>query len=120
MADLEKMKALGIDIDEGVACCADDPEFYEEMLGEYVSEAKKGAEELRRAFAEEDWKSYGIRAHTIKSTSRMIGARNLSESALRMETAAKEGNFEEIRLMHASFMEDYEVLTSGIKEGLDG
>ena len=118
MADYAKLQALGIDTEEGLAYCAEDPEFYEEMLGEYGTEGLKDLEELARFFRSEDWKNYGIRAHTVKSTSRMIGAQALSEQARMLEAAAKEGSVDRIREAHAPFLEAYGTLLAGLREAL--
>ena len=41
MLNENALTALEIDCSEGLACCAGDPEFYEEMLGEYAAEGMK-------------------------------------------------------------------------------
>ena len=118
MSDIQKLKESGIDIEEGLACCADDEEFYEEMLGEYVSEYRSGLEELNRFYEEKDWKNYGIRAHIVKSTSRMIGARSFSETAREMESAVRDGNQEQIIARHSDFIIGYQQLVDGIRKAL--
>ena len=115
MPDKAVLADLGIDADEGLAYCADDPEFYAEMLGEYAREGQEGAVELARFFEARDWEAYRIRAHSIKSTSRMIGARGLSERARELEFAAKEGDAVRIEAEHAPFATDYAALVDGIK-----
>lgn len=118
MADLQMLKAIGIDPDEGLAYCADDEEFYEDMLKEYISESQNGIEELNRFYAVQDWDHYGIRVHTAKSTSRMIGAASFSETAREMEFAAKEGRTEEIVSRHHSFVTGYQEIIDGIRKAL--
>ena len=39
MLDTEALHRIGIDTEEGIAYCADDPEFYEDMLREYLQRA---------------------------------------------------------------------------------
>ena len=118
MVDTQTLAALGIDAEEGLAYCADDPEFYEEMLGEYVAEAGAGLDELDRAYAGRDWQLYGIRAHSIKSTSRMIGATAFSELAREMELAAREGRAGDIDARHAPFVAGYRQLVGDIRKVL--
>ena len=108
MANLHMLMEIGVDTDEGLACCADDVEFYEEML----------KDELNRFYTMQDWEHYGIRAHTTKSTSRMIGAVSFSEIAREMEFAAKEGRAEAIIMNHASFVSGYQQLVDGIQKAL--
>ncbi len=38
MLDTEALHRIGIDTEEGIAYCADDPEFYEDMLREYLQD----------------------------------------------------------------------------------
>ena len=115
MVDREALQALGIDAEEGLAYCADDPEFYEEMLAEYASEAEAGLSELERFFETRSWDRYGIRAHTAKSTSRMIGAQALSEEARALEMAAKEGDEAAVLARHEAFMSAYRGLMLGLQ-----
>ena len=118
MVDLKALAALGVDAEAGLAYCADDPEFYAEMLGEYADEARVGLEELERFFAGQDWERYGIRAHSIKSTSRTIGAAAFSELAREMEFAARAGRAGEIAARHATFVAGYRQLAGGIRKVL--
>lgn len=118
MWNAAELQTLGIDTEEGLACCAEDPEFYGEMLEEYAAEARSRAEELRACRETEDWKRYGILAHSVKSTSHMIGALALSEQARELELAAKEGAGESVRLLHGAFLAAYETLAEGIRTAL--
>ena len=116
MPDFEALQALGLHTDEGLACCADDPEFYEEMLAEYAAEAPARIAQLEAQFGAADWKNYGISAHSAKSTSRMIGALALSERAKELEFAAKTDDAETIRGTHTSFLQEYELLAGQISK----
>ena len=55
MLDTEALHRIGIDTEEGIAYCADDPEFYEDMLREYLQESDGRAADLRRFYALQDW-----------------------------------------------------------------
>ncbi|MBR2527097.1 MAG: Hpt domain-containing protein [Blautia sp.] len=118
MLHIQGLQALGIDTDEGLACCAGDPEFYEEMLGAYAAEAQTGSTKLEQDYSSHDWKSYGIRVHTVKSTSRMIGAKDLSEEARQLETAAKESDPDTILSHHDAFLAAYIQLAEEIKKNI--
>lgn len=115
MAELAKLRALGIDPEEGLAYCADDAEFYAEMLAEYVSASQAGLADLERFFTEGNWQRYGILAHSLKSTSRTIGAAALSERARELELAAKEGKLELLTARHAGFAAAYRALAEGVR-----
>jgi Hpt domain. len=115
MLDLQKLEELGLDTEEGLACCAEDPEFYEEMLGEYIAEGRKKSAELKRLYDSADWADYGMRAHSVKSTSRTIGALTLSETARELEFAAKERNEQTIRTLHPAFLTAYTELLEKLR-----
>ena len=115
MLDAEKLTALGIDAEEGLAYCADDPAFYGEMLAEYAAEWKDYAEALEQFFSAGDWTNYRIRAHSLKNTSRMIGALAVSERAHALELWAKENDGAAIQAAHAPFMAEYSALVKGLQ-----
>lgn len=116
MLNMDALKAAGIDTEEGMVYCAEDPEFYEEMLMEFVTEAGKRPEEMERLLSTADWANYGIHAHTLKSTSRMIGAIDFSERAREMEMAAKAEDVDMIVSNHASFAAEYAALVDAIRK----
>ena len=115
MMDAARLEALGIDAEEGLMYCADDTEFYEEMLAEYAVEGNAKLAELRRFFEARDWANYRIRAHSLKSTSRMIGALGISERAHGLELAAKENDAAAILSAHEPFIADCSALIEGIR-----
>ena len=100
MPDLERLRAMGVDTDEGLAFCADDAEFYEEMLTEFLRESDRRTEDLRRFYESENWRDYAICAHSLKSTARMVGLTALSAQARELELAAKADDAETIRRLH--------------------
>ena len=107
MLDMEALESAGIDTEEGIAYCADDPEFYEEMILEFLKESEGRISDLERYYTGRDWHGYTVCAHSVKSTSRMIGAAALSDDARIMEMAGKEENTEAILAGHAHFLEAY-------------
>jgi len=115
MLDMARLAQLGLNTEEGLAYCADDPEFYEEMLGEYVTEGKKNVAELQCFFDESDWPNYAIRAHTLKTISRTIGAQALSEHARELELAAKAQDDDIVGAAHALFVDDCKTLIAAIE-----
>ena len=107
MLNMEALENAGIDTEEGMAYCADDPEFYEEMVMEYLKESEGRISDLERNYEGRDWHSYTVCAHSVKNTSRMIGAAKLSEDARIMELAGKEENMEVILAGHMHFLKAY-------------
>ena len=107
MLDTEALHRIGIDTEEGIAYCADDPEFYEDMLREYLQESDGRAADLRRFYASQDWSQYGLCAHTVKSTSKMIGAKAVSELAREMELACRSRDAASVLTGHDRFLREY-------------
>lgn len=118
--NLEALKNIGINTEEGLAYCAEDEEFYGEMIEEYILEKDSRVAELNESFNAGDWDRYRIAAHSIKSTSRMIGAGELSEAAREMEQAAKEGNKEKLMTEHALFIGEYVKTVEKLASALSG
>ena len=116
MLDTEALHRIGIDTEEGIAYCADDPEFYEEMLAEYVKESKTNVTDLQRFFEARDFDNYRIKAHSVKSTSRMIGASALAETAYGLELAGKERDETKIAAAHEPFLSAYSSFAERLRE----
>ena len=116
MMDRNALQALGIDASDGLAYCSDDEEFYEEMLAEYVNEQDADRIRLQQFFEARDWENYRIVAHSVKNTSKMIGAHTVSERAYMLELAAKERDEATLLTAHSPFLADYSALVDGIRE----
>ena len=115
MLDTEALHRIGIDTEEGIAYCADDPEFYEDMLREYLQESDGRAADLQRFYASQDWSQYGLCAHTVKSTSKMIGAKAVSELAREMELACRSRDAASVLTGHDRFLREYTDLADGLR-----
>mgnify|MGYP002522652293 CR=1 FL=1 len=115
MLDTEALHRIGIDTEEGIAYCADDAEFYEDMLREYLQESEGRAADLRRFYASQDWSQYGLCAHTVKSTSKMIGAKAVSELAREMELACRSRDAASVLTGHDRFLREYTDLADGLR-----
>ncbi len=116
--DLQLLQALGLDTEEGLAFCAGDGEFYEEMLGEYVTESLSRAAELEAFFTVRDWGAYRTAVHSLKSTSRMIGAQALSQRAKELESAAADKNEAVLLAGHGGFLRELRALSGKLAEAL--
>ena len=115
MLDTKALHRIGIDTEEGIAYCADDPEFYEDMLRAYLQESEGRAADLRRFYALQDWSQYGLCAHTVKSTSKMIGAKAVSELAREMELACRSRDAASVLTGHDRFLREYTDLADGLR-----
>ena len=112
---LAPLRAAGIDPEVGLRYCQSDEAFYRSLLQEYALSADEKARNIRESYAAQDWGNYGILVHALKSTSKMLGAAELSELAARIEAAANAGDGEAIRAEHDAMMAQYETAVNAIR-----
>ena len=110
-----KLSAIGVDIEKGLFYCQNDRQFYETLLAQYAAESEGKLAAMKKDLASGDLSSYAIQVHSIKSTSKMIGAMTLSESARELELAAKNGNRPFIDENHEPMLALYEKVLSVIR-----
>jgi len=102
-----------LDFATGLGYCMNDENFYNEMLDEYVKNDK--SLELAEFLKREDFESYRIAVHALKSTSLTIGASKLSEKAKALEMACKEQKLDFVKSNHKQFMDEYTALIAALK-----
>ncbi len=99
------LKAAGIDTKTALSYCQDDRDLYGTLLKDYARSAAEKARELQQYYTARDWKSYAVAVHSLKSTSRMIGAAKLSEAAAGLEAAADASRTDVIQSRHDGMLE---------------
>ena len=112
--DLTKLSALGIDVETGMQYCMDDETFYHEMIREFVSSSIETANALEKFCKAENWKDYRITVHALKSNARSVGAVDIAEQALALETAAKENDTEFIKAKNSSLISSCKALAEAL------
>ena len=100
-----KEKIPEMDIETGLEFCADDEEFYWEMLGDYASDEK--SELLNRLYSEKNWGGYELEVHSLKSTSRMMGFVELGDMCEELQKAAGAKDESTIMLKHGPMMDRF-------------
>jgi len=105
-----------LDVDAALHFCAGDEELYLEILQAYLEDSKLDA--LRQYYSMEDWRNYQILIHALKSSSKNIGAEDLSEKAKALEMAAKENDAAFIKANGDEALGIYEILLERLKAGL--
>ena len=110
------MRAVGIDIETGLRFCQNDKDLYRSIILDYAQTSDEKIKNIVEYFNKEDWKNYGICVHALKSTSKTIGALELSEKALRLETAANENNASLIHKEHEKALEQYQEVIAAIRQ----
>ena len=111
---------IDIDTEKGLGYCQDSEELYRTMLLEYVHSASEKLESLKSCYAEKDPKNYGIIVHSLKSTSRTIGAEEIAELSAALEKAADGERWDIISGSHSALIEKLGSAVGRIAEALGG
>ena len=106
----------GVDINVGKSFTGDDENMYMSLLAAYAAEEDEKASNLKEFYRLRDWKNYGIYVHSLKSSSKMIGALSLSELAAESEAASNTEDTVVIDNNHDKMMEMYATLASVIRD----
>lgn len=109
------LRSVGIEPKAGLRYCQDDEELYRSLLAEYAYGEIEKANNLQKSYDSANWHDYSIYVHSIKSSSKMIGATALSMRAGKLEAAAEAGDVGAIKTDHDNMMEEYEVVTAVIR-----
>ncbi len=110
----EVLKTCGINTSNGLKFCNDNAGLYKTLLNEFFSASSEQSEKLQRYLDAGDYTNYGIIVHSLKNTSRTIGATSLSEIAVILEKACEDGNSALIEEMHPELMSEYHKLADSI------
>ncbi len=108
------LNAAGIDTAQGLRYCQNNTQLYHILLSEYAKSSDEKSAKMRECFGAGDLKGYATLVHSLKSTSKTIGAAKLSETAAMLEKAADGGNTELIRKEHAGLLEEYRRIVGAI------
>lgn len=114
--DFGPLRAVGVDPAVGLAYCQNDEALYRSLLVEYVHNEK--IRSLRKSYDEQDWNAYAIDVHTVKSTSKMIGATALSDIAAGLEKAADARDRAGVERDHLRLLALYEALITAIRSSV--
>ena len=112
MQRLEELPEL--DTETGIHYCADNKEFYQEIVQEYANTDK--TRDMKELYQSKDWDEYRIMVHALKSSSLTIGAVGLSEAAKALEMAAKEKDLEYIEQHHEEVLGRYTALLEVLQD----
>lgn len=81
--------------------------LYRAVLKEFYCAIDKKSASIRSRCKSEQWRDYTIEVHSLKSTSKQIGADHLSSLAAELEKAGNEGNTELILRNTEGMLEEY-------------
>ena len=112
------LRDAGIDPDTGLSHCQNDAELYRTVLQEYCGAAEEKMQSMQGFFESGNWKEYSVLVHSLKSTSKMIGASGLSAAAARMEAAADNADGEAIGREHDAMISLYRSAVAAVRSVL--
>ena len=89
------------------------------VLKDYFNAIDKKSKVIVEHRAAERWRDYTIEVHSLKSTSRQIGADHIADTAAEMEKAGNEGNIDLINEKTDGMIEEYINLREALKKYFD-
>lgn len=115
----DRLEGLGIDTEAAIHYCGEDSDFYKEVLADYTKSWQEKIEELDGCLENADWHEFEVIIHALKSTSKTIGALELSRKAFSLEEAAEKKDEDSIRKNYPEFAREYRELAEAIKKILE-
>ena len=107
---IDKARAAGLNVEEGISFAAGDEGFYLEILRDYAKEAETKCSKLDAFAKSKDWKNYNILVHSMKSASKTVGAFDLTEKARKLEEAAGNQDADYVLTNHEELVSEYRSL----------
>ena len=104
----------GLSLKAGIEHCGSE-EAYLDVLNVFANSIASASKEIEKYFAAEDWRNYTTKVHALKSTSKVVGAEELSERARRLEDAGNSGYIDEIKQDHEPLMKLYRSYADKLK-----
>lgn len=105
-----------INVRTGLIYTDQDHEMLQGIMKQFLNTGKKNLEELEYAINQQDWKTYGILVHALKSTSLNIGAERLSTHAKMLEAAVKKDRIEYLLANHGRVVRLYQSILEELNE----
>lgn len=112
---LQPLLAAGVHLESGRRYCQGDEELYRSLLQQFAADGPDKRRRMADDIADENWQDYAIAVHSLKSTSRTLGADGLYESARALETAARAGRGEAVRAGHEALVRGWQALEDAIR-----
>ncbi|MCR4587027.1 MAG: response regulator [Lachnospiraceae bacterium] len=99
-------EAWGLDMDAAFGNCGDEATLLQ-VLGHFHRTIDDKAALIEHYLADSNFRDYTIQVHGLKSSSRLFGAKELSNMAAELEKAGNEGNVSFIRATTPDFLSLY-------------
>ena len=89
---------------------------YLKVLKSYSQSGDENRKNIEELYQNQDWKDYTIAVHAVKSAMLSIGAKELSEMAMRLEAAGKSGDIDYILKHHEAMLREYKEVITYLQE----
>nr|MBQ8253230.1 response regulator [Lachnospiraceae bacterium] len=107
-----------LDIPMAVESAEGDKDCVTFLFESFRDNVEKNKTDIVTSYENEDYPNYTIFVHALKSTSKMIGAQNLSEMARKMEEAGKAGESDYIKANYDEMIAEYDAVVAEINDYL--
>ena len=111
---IDTARQIGLNVDSALVYSCGDEDFYLELLTDYAGQASDRCAELTSYLEAGNLKDYEILVHSVKSSSKTIGADDLSELAKLLESAARDSDADYVRQHHDALVSGLEDLRARI------
>ena len=108
----------GVDVQKGLDMFAGNIDTYISVLRSYAQNTPAISEKLRAVTAENLFQ-YAIDVHGLKGSSASIGAEDIKERGLDLETKAKAGDLQGVLELNDVFLRDVQIIVENIKAWLN-
>lgn len=96
-----------LDIAHGLAFSGGDTEMYKQLLKNWADAYMENGYTIQKSAKEGDLAKHRIATHSLKSSSRMVGAMRLGDLAEKAEHASRDGDLEYVRANVSALLEAY-------------
>ncbi len=107
------LKIANLDVEKGLIYCGTEEDYLEIISVNWMN-GQSEQDKICRTYEQEDWKNYTIYVHGLKSAMMSIGAVEVSNMALELERAGKEGRIEYIHENHGILLKKYRELLEAL------
>lgn len=104
-----------VDATHGIRHCGSASEFLT-ILGIFRNSIEEKSMRIEELFKESNWEDLGILVHSLKSTSRAVGALEISDVCMILETACNQGNIPLLNGLTPKLLAKYRDLGRHIQE----
>ena len=111
---VDKARNIGLNVTAAIEYSCGDEELYIELLTDYAKSCDEKCLSLASYLGSGDLANYRILIHSLKSSSRTIGADSVSADAKALEDASARGDIDFVKEHHETFVADYKTLSAKI------